>query len=68
MPKLESAGFGGIGGRGGRGNEAGITELSPRSNSPLSGKGGGIVKATSSDSVAEDEAPDKGIRGPAGQS
>lgn len=67
MPKLEAAGFGGIGGGGGRGNEAGIAELSPGPNSLPSGKGG-IVKATSSDSVAEDEAPDKGIRGPACQS
>ena len=68
MPMLGAAGIGGNGGGGGRGNKAGIAEPSPGPKSPFSGKGGGTTKAASSDSVVEDEAPDKGIRGPAGQS
>lgn len=80
---LATAGLGGIGGGGGRGNDAGITEPSPESKLPESGKGGGgggggggTSKSTSSDSGCDDdvdapplaEAADRGILGPAYQS
>lgn len=76
---LATAGLGGIGGGGGRGNDAGITEPSPESKLPESGKGGGgggggggTSKSTSSDSGCDDdvdapplaEAADRGILGP----
>lgn len=77
IPKLAAADFGGSGGGGGggRGKDSGITEPSSP-NLAVSGKGGGggggggTGKATSSDSVFEDDATsledvaDKGIRGP----
>lgn len=80
---LATAGLGGIGGGGGRGNDAGITEPSPESKLPESGKGGGgggggggTSKSTSSDSGCDDdvdapplaEAAVRGILGPASQS
>lgn len=75
IAKFEPEGIGGIGGGGGggRGKDAGITDSSPEPNLPVSGNGGGgggTGKATSSDSVFEDDAtsPDRGILGPADHS
>lgn len=72
IPKFAPADVGGFGGGGGggRGKDAGMTESSPEPNLPESGNGGGgggTGKATSSDSVFEDDASslDKGILGPA---
>jgi len=68
-------GFGGMGGGGGSGKNAGKTAPSAElaSGSGGGGGGGGTAKTPSSDSVAEDdaaaldEAPNKGILGPAVQ-
>lgn len=75
MVEFVAAGLGGNGGGGGKGKDAGTTDPSPEPSRPVSGRGGGgggggTAKATSSNSVLEDDAAsldevaDKGILGP----